>query len=56
MTKTFEYYNEIPAICNNPQCDNYQGWETYEQTEVLTEKGGDDYVICHDCLCKVYID
>lgn len=46
---------DIPAICENKDCDNYKAFELYEVEEVIASDTTKDYVICYSCKQKIFI-
>jgi len=46
---------EIPAICENEECKNYQYWETVYEDNLKKDQDGNDYVLCPLCKEKITI-
>lgn len=48
-------YEEIPAICQNSECQYAESFELYDTDSVKKDDIG-DYVICYGCKHKLYLD
>jgi len=49
------YHEDIPAICQNKDCENYKAFELYDVDEVKDPRGK-SYVICFYCKEKIIIE
>lgn len=47
---------DIPAICENENCENFKAFELYDVAEIKEEEGGVGYVLCYLCQQKIYVD
>lgn len=46
--------SQIPAVCENKDCENYRGFELYDIDEVKAPQG-ESYIICYYCKEKIFI-
>lgn len=53
---TIQLKEEIPAICTNQACMNYQAFELYDVEDVKEDKNKKDYIECYECKSKIYLD
>lgn len=54
---TIQLLEEIPAICENKNCENYNSWETVYDYEIKKDlENGFDYVLCPVCKRKIIIE
>ena len=51
-----QLYEEIPAVCKNPDCEDIGAFVLYDVDEIVIGEDKKEYVICYECKCKIYID
>lgn len=55
MSSHLQWYEETPAVCKNPDCDDQGCFELYDVEEVKEDEVG-EYVICSECGQKIYLE
>lgn len=46
---------EVPAVCQNSECQYAESFELYDTDTVKKDEIG-DYVLCYGCKHKLYLD
>jgi len=54
--RNLQLREDIPAICENENCENFKAFELYEVEEIKEEEGVGGYVLCYICQQKIYVD
>lgn len=54
--RNLQRQEDIPAICENENCENFKAFELYDVTEIKEEEDRSGYVICYLCKQKIYVD
>jgi len=49
-------HEEIPAICQNEECDWFGSFEMYCVDDILEDDDKIGYVLCGDCKRKIIVD
>jgi hypothetical protein len=54
--RNLQRQEDIPAVCENENCENFKAFELYDVTEIKEEEDRSGYVICYLCKQKIYVD
>lgn len=48
-------YEEVPAVCENEDCENYKEFNLVDVEETKEDKDGMWYTVCRKCKRKIPI-
>lgn len=51
---TIQLKEDVPGVCENEECTNYQCFELYDVDDVKKEDGK-DYIECYFCKQKIWL-